>query len=280
MKDDFYTMGGGHFWEDVFFYQKWRIQRNFTTKQYRLLDNWDICRETGSFETCRETFVKYIDAHEIARQKGHMIIMIHGLGQSKNFFKPLWREALKHNFMAAAVNYPSSQKDLTAHIKQFQFFLEHLEDVTEVSFVTYGCGNLILQKLMNDDEKWQKSFSIVRAVEVCPCIFGSKLIEKLSKNSILSFIIGPMAKDLAPDRVSHIPALQKIESGIVLSNKPWYRRLVELLLGVYSPDSSVDEVQKITQNKNVIKIANRKLNIFNNPAIRHAVMSFLEKGKF
>ena len=89
MENDFYTLGGSHFWEDVFFYQKWRIQRNYVTKSCRLLDNWDIRRHEGSFEECREAFVKYIDAYEIARPNGHMIIMIHSIGQSKNIFKRL-----------------------------------------------------------------------------------------------------------------------------------------------------------------------------------------------
>ena len=56
----FYTMGGGHFWEDVFFYQKWRIQRNYISKKCRLLDNWDISRFEGSFEECRKSFIQYI----------------------------------------------------------------------------------------------------------------------------------------------------------------------------------------------------------------------------
>lgn len=280
MKDDFYTMGGGHFWEDVFFYQKWRIQRNFTTKQYRLLDNWDICRETGDFEKCRSTFVKYIDAYQISRQKGHIIVMIHGLGQSKNIFKPLWRTALKHGFMAAAVNYPSSQKDLDGHLKQFQFFLEHLEDVTKVSFVTYGCGNLILQRLMNEESPWQKNFSLVRAVEVCPCLFGSRLIDRLRKNSIFSFIIGPIAKDLVPDAMAGTPPLKKIESGIIWCDKPWYRRLIDLLLAANQQKPSIEEIKKTAHIENVVKLSNNQLNIFKNQTICDKVIQFLEKGHF
>ena len=108
MKSDFFTFGGGHAWEDVFFYQKWRIQRNYTSKKCRLLDNWDIRRHEGTFEECRKAFIKYIEAYELARQKGHMVIMIPGLGESKNVFKPLWREVLKDRFMVAAVNYPKA----------------------------------------------------------------------------------------------------------------------------------------------------------------------------
>ena len=68
MRFDFFTLGGSQFWEDVFFYQKWRIQRNYKTKQYRLLDNWDIRRAEGRFENCRRAFLKYIEVFQLSRQ--------------------------------------------------------------------------------------------------------------------------------------------------------------------------------------------------------------------
>ena len=110
MKFNFFTCGGGQFWEDVFFYQKWRIQRHYKTQEFRLLDPWDIRRYEGSFGECRQAFVTYISMYQLARQKGHMIVMLHGLGETKNIFKPLWREALKRGYLAAAINYPSTRK--------------------------------------------------------------------------------------------------------------------------------------------------------------------------
>lgn len=280
MKDDFYTFGGGHFWEDVFFYQKWRIQRNYITKKCRLLDNWDIRRHEGSFEECRKAFIKYIEAYEIARQKGHMIIMIHSLGQSKNVFKPLWREALGNGFMAAAVNYPSSQKDLEAHVKQFHFFLDHLEDVDTVSFVTLGAGNTILQKLFADDAEWQKRLKLGRAVEVMPYTYGSELLDSLSQSKLFGFIIGPMGQDLAPEKIRQLPKLSKIEKGIVLSNKPITERILECLTGSRMPEHFADEIKEYTGAKDIVEIKDHHLNIFKNKQICQTIMRFLKDGKF
>ena len=123
MQINFFSFGGGQFWADVFFYQKWRIQRNCISKSYRLLDPWDIVRYKGSFESCRKAFVEFIDIYELPRQKGSMIIMLHGFGQTKNVFKPLWRKALERGFMAAAINYPSMQAASESHIKQLMFLL-------------------------------------------------------------------------------------------------------------------------------------------------------------
>ena len=280
MKDDFYTMGGSHFWEDVFFYQKWRIQRNYITKKFRLLDNWDIRRHEGSFEECRQAFVRYIEAYEIARQKGHMIIMIHSIGQSKNIFKPLWRSALKNGFLAAAVNYPSTQKDLAANAKQFHFFLDHLEDVDTVSFVTYGTGSAILQKLFADRAGWQKKLKLSRAVEVCPYTYGSKLFDCLSNNKLVGFIAGPMSKDLAPNRINQLPKIELMEKGIILSNRLWLESCAEILTRTQMPRHDIDEIKADSGAKDIVKIRDHHWNIFHNATICDAVISFLKNGKF
>lgn len=280
MKDDFYTFGGGHFWEDVFFYQKWRIQRNYITKKCRLLDNWDIRRHEGYFEECRQAFLKYIEAYEIARQKGHMVIMIHSLGQSKNVFKPLWRAVIKNGFLAAAVNYPSSQKDLDAHVKQFHFFLDHLEDIETISFVTFGAGSAVLQRLLSDKADWQTRLKISRAVEVAPYIKGSALMDSLSRSKMFGFVIGPMGQDLAPEKAARLPQIKGIDTGIILSNKSFAEKVLETVTGTRTPMLSPEEVQDITGAKEVIEIKDHHLNTFNNERICRSVVNFLKDGRF
>lgn len=280
MNDDFYTLGGSHFWEDVFFYQKWRIQRNYINKKYRLLDNWDIRRHEGSFEECREAFVKYIEAHEIARPNGHMIIMIHSIGQSKNVFKPMWRRALKDGHMAAAINYPSTQKGLESHIRQFHFFLEHLEDVDTVSFVTLGAGNTILQELFKEPAPWQSSLKFERCVFVNPFVEGSKLIKKLCKCSLMNFIIGPMGKDLTQENIDKLVPVLSLESGVIMTNKSFWVKFLELITLSRQKKRSNNEIKLFTGAKDVIEISNYRRNVFDNAKVSNAVMSFLEKGAF
>lgn len=191
MRFEFFTMGGSQLWEDVFFYQKWRIQRNYRTKEYRLLDPWDIQRQSGGFENCRRAFLDYIEIYEISRQRGHMVIMLHGLGDSKNIFKPLWRAVLKEGMMAAAINYPSTRKRIDSHVRQLDFLLNHLEDVQEVSFVTKGVGGIVLRKLMALESPWQTKLKIRRIVQVCPPNQGSKLFAKLEKYSFFQMVARP-----------------------------------------------------------------------------------------
>lgn len=280
MQFDFFTLGGSQFWEDVFFYQKWRIQRNCNSKTYRLLDNWDIRRHEGSFEDCRLAFVKYIEIYELSRQKGHMIIMLHGLGDSKNIFKPLWRKAIESGYMAAAINYPSTRKNIDSHVRQLDFLLNHLEDVQEVSFVTKGVGGIVLRKLMSVESPWQQNIKISRIVEVSPPNQGSAFLTKLNEYKLFRFILGPMLKELSRKDVSKIPDFpNNIEVGIIS------RKSLMLGFGHLLPKSfknslpSTNEV-KLINAKETINIKGSEFNPFKNPRIVNACINFLGKGHF
>ncbi len=280
MLGGFYTMGGCHFWEDVFFYQKWRIQRNYINKKCRLLDNWDICRTEGSFDECRKEFIKYIEAFEISRQKGHMIIMLPGLGESKNIFKPLWRAALKEGYLAAAINYPSTQKDLDGHVRQLDFLLNHLEDVDQVSFVAKGIGCIILKKLFMLDSPWRKRLKMGRIVEVAPLNHGSELLHMLSHYSLPNFILGPTAKEMSPYNIERFAKLPKeLETGVVLCPS-MTTNLIEKLTGTDMPRGSLEEEQDFEGARDIVEIRCRKLNLFRCPKVVSAVITFLASGRF
>lgn len=281
MKFEFFTMGGCQFWEDVFFYQKWRIQRNYETKICRLLDPWDIRRHQGRFEDCRKAFFKYIEVYEIPRQKGHMIIMLHGLFDSKNIFKPLWRAALKEGFMAAAINYPSSQKHLDSHVRQLDFFLNNLVDVQEVSFVTKGVGGLVLRSLLNmQNREWQKRLKIKRIVQVCPPNKGSKLFAKLSKYKAANMVLGPMLNDSTPGKASYIPDFSnEYEVGIIDSDsvlKKAIRRLPQKKRNTLLAENEAF----LESAKDVCRIDNWHINPFNNNEVVTKTVNFLKSGDF
>lgn len=280
-KDDFYTFGGGFAWEDVFFYQKWRIQRNFITKKCRLLDNWDIRRYEGTFDECRSAFLKYIKIFELSRQRGHMIVMLPGLGKSKNIFKPLWRRALKEKYMAAALNYPSTQKKLGGHIRQLDFFLNHLEDVQEVSFVAEGIGALILRGLISLDSPWKKKIKISRIVEVAPPSHGNPLLLKLSKYKFFNFVLGPMIADMSAKKTEAIPFYPKnIEVGIILIKESFWKKALNFVADVKNAELDPKKEKAFTGAKDVIAMRTWRFNVFKKKKIVDKVIQFLNFGHF
>lgn len=281
MKFDFFTFGGSQLWEDIFFYQKWRIQRHFESKKCRLLDPWDIQRHTGNFDECLKAFYKYIEIYELPRQKGHMIILIHGLFDSKNIFKPLWRAALANKLGAAAVNYPSSQKSLEAHVSQFETFLNNLVDISEISFVTKGVGVLILRELLNrKNMEWKKRIKVNRIVEINPTNQGSKLFAKLAKFKFANLIFGPMLKDATPAKVAYVPDLDaSFETGVINCGSP-LNNIISYLPDDYQKKIYSDN-ETISENaKEYINIKNWHFNPFKNAEIILQTLYFIKNGSF
>ncbi len=195
MNFDFYTLGGNFYWEDVFFYQKWRIQRHYKTKVCRLLDNWDIKRFEGEFSQCYDEFLKHIEINEIPKQSGHMIIMLPSFIESKNVFKPLWREAIKKGYNVAAINYPSTLKDSDSHAKQINFLLNNLEDINEISFVTKGAGAIVLNKVIKSKARWKNKLKVSKVVSINSPQEASNITKKIIENKFIKKILGPMSNE-------------------------------------------------------------------------------------
>lgn len=210
MKFDFFTFGGSVFWEDVFFYKKWRIQRNCYTKRYRLLDSWDIRRASGTFEDCQKAFIRYIDCYEITKQRGDMIVLLHGYADSKNIFKPLWRRFMRTKANVAALNYPSLVRNAQGVAHQILFFLNHIESINKVSFVTKGCGNLVLRQMFNlplELQTYRQNMRIGNIVEINPVEKRSILCELLVRCKFFRFLFGPFLNDLTESGLKNLPSL-------------------------------------------------------------------------
>ncbi|MBQ8464534.1 MAG: hypothetical protein IJ545_00830 [Alphaproteobacteria bacterium] len=277
---EFFTMGGSQRWEDVFFYQKWRIQRNYKTKQYRLLDNWDIRRAEGSFDDCYKHFLTAIEIHQLSRQHGHMVIMLHGLADSKNIFKPLWREVIKYGFMVAAINYPSTYKRIDSHVRQLDFFLNHLEDVREISFITSGCGALILRKLLYFDADWKKKIKLRKIIEINPPSKGSKFWAKVSRSKWLKKLFGPILADITPTGVQRIPEYdKKYKVGIICCHS-LIAQFCKILPDHFKNYTPFFEEYIHGDIKEATKINAKTLTVMKCPDLASKCVKFLKEGEF
>ncbi len=276
----FFTLGGKQLWEDVFYYQKWRIQRHWRTKKYRLLDKWDICRATGTFEQCRKDFVKLIEAYEIKRQSGKLVILLHGLGESKNVFKSLWKHLENQGFNVAAINYPSTKKSMKAHLDQLDFLLTHIEDVNEVSFITKGTGCLLLRHLLANSFEWNKKFNIGKIINVNPTNCGSGFCAALFHFKLFRFILGPSLKDCTPLYAQRTPRISsKIPTGLVFC-ETYTDKILKPITKRYEGIHIPGEITEQDFGTHQIYIKNVHINVFDNPQLLEKCVSFLKNGKF
>ena len=278
MKFDFFTFGGFLFWEDVFFYQKWRIQRHCITKKYRLLDSWDIRRESGNFEDCQKAFIDCINCYEITKQPKHLVILLHGYMDSKNIFKNLWRKFVLTKSSVAALNYPSTFRNSLAVAHQLLFFLNHTEDVEEVSFVTKGCGNLVLRNALNlplKSQTFRETMRIRNIVEINPVVKGCFLCELLGRYKIFRFLLGPMIDDMTEKKIENLPSIPSdICSLKIFSKSKTFKMLINILRLCRFP---VNEDKN--ECKDCIYIEGDTFKTLNNEKILNYTVKFINNGK-
>lgn len=278
MKFNFFTFGGSIFWEDVFFYQKWRIQRHCFTKRYRLLDSWDIRRASGSFEKCQRAFIKYIESYEITKQKGKMIVLLHGYADSKNIFKPLWRKLILTNTTVAAINYPSLFRNSLASAHQLLFFLNHMEDINQISFVTKGCGNLVLQRAFSlpfELQSFRSKMRIGNIVEINPVIEENKLCQFLSQFRFFRFILGPMLQDFTHKNLINISSIPSEFNVLRIFSNSKLLGLIHKVFGIFNFYKSNNTIK----SSNKLYIDNSTLNPLYDSEILNYTINFINNGK-
>ena len=278
MNIDFFTFGGSLFWEDVFFYQKWRIQRHCFTKRYRLLDSWDIRRASGNFETCQKAFIEHVKCYEITKQNKHMIILIHGYMDSKNIFKQLWRKLVLTNSTVAAINYPSLFRSSLASAYQLLFFLNNMKDIEEVSFVTKGCGNLILRQMLNlplEHQTYQETVRIRNIVEINPILEGKLLCDFLNQFKIFNIFGGPMISDMTEKKMKNLPGIPSQINSLIISSKSKLQTFIANLLKRYN--LSTEEEKHLKQNN--IRLERKNIKVLQDEAVLNYVVKFINNGK-
>ncbi len=278
MKFDFFTFGGIFFWEDIFFYQKWRIQRNCITGHYRLLDSWDIRRASGNFEKCQKAFASYINIYELKKQPKNLIILLHGYMDSKNIFKRLWRKFMLTDSTVVALNYPSLFRSSLASAHQLLFFLNHIEDINEVSFVTKGMGNMVLQKALNFPPElltFKNKMRIGNIVEINPVKEANLLCEFLAQFKFFRLICGPVLSDMTEKGIKNLPNLPSKATYLrIFSESITYKIYLKLLEFCKFPLED-----KIYNGKNTIYIKGNTFKTMRNEEILSKTVKFIRAGK-
>lgn len=233
MRFTFFTLGGKQLWEDLFFYQGWRIQKSCKGGRYRLLDEWDIRRESGSLQRCQNAFIHYIEVYQLLKPKQKAVVMLHGFAQSKDSFSEMAKSFEKEGFTAIAVNYPSLKKKFSALVDQFNFLLKNIKDIKEVNFIAYGFGGLVLRKLLSKSWEWKNRFKIGKIVAVDVPNRGSRIATRFLRSPLGSQIFGPALYAYDADNIEQIPDFPKdIDIGVLTTWNP-----VRRFLGHFIPNS-------------------------------------------
>lgn len=199
------TLGGKQLWADEFLGLGWRVQRNVLTDHFRLLDPDDIRRAWGSYEACRVVLEEYRLKEDLRPRSDHLVLLVHGLGRSKDSFAKMAAALEKADFEPVSVNYPSTRRSVREHSEQLRTILSRLEDIRTVSFVTHSLGGIVVRDLLSLDGDWKERVRVNRLVMLAPPNQGSIVASALEDWFIYRAGLGPAGQELTPEKVERIP---------------------------------------------------------------------------
>ncbi len=272
------TLGGKQFWADRFFHAGWRIQRHVVTGHFRLLDPADRRRAWGSYEACRRTFEGLRLSEGILSSGRHLVILLHGLGRTKDSFAGLSRELRGAGYDVAAVSYPSTRQPLAAHADDLEAVLDSLEGVREVSFVTHSLGSFVLRELLSRGTAFESGVALRRAVLVGPPSQGADLADGLAGYAPANWIAGPALSELTSRNAVARPGLP-IPFAVIAGGKgddAGYNPLLE------GDDDGVVRVAEthLAGAADFLRVPEIHTWIANHPDSVRATLNFLRRGHF
>lgn len=280
MKFTFFTLGGKQLWEDLFFYQGWRIQRSCLTGKYRLLDSWDIRRESGSLLRCQNAFIHYIEVYQLLRPKQKAVIFLHGLGGTKDMFERMLQNFTTEGFTPIAINYPSLRKSFDQIIEQLEFFLKNLKDIQEVNFIAYGFGGLVLRKLLNKNGSWRRKIKTGRIIAIDTPNRGWEAGNLLSQNKFIAKFI-PAINLYESEKIKELPDFPKnLDIGILTTWNPFIRAFTNILPSRWRTLFPTAKDSHINSAKDILSVKYLRLNqCRTQKTITHCI-NFIKYGKF
>lgn len=281
MTFSFFTFGGMQFWEDVLFSNNWRIQHNIFTNKYRLLDNWNIRRCSGTMEQCQKSLAKYREIFQFEKSNKPIVILLHSMLNTSSRFAKMRQEFENAGFSTAAINYPSTRKNLNGHIKQIDSLLDNMDLPKESYFVTQGIGGIIARELSCSTSGWTKKTTIRRIVQINPPNQGSKLLSAISKFRIVKWLLGPMTQQYDSQTMAKIVSFPKnIEFGIICTYNSVTKRILSLLPKSWEKLFCHKDDAFLIGSKDAVNIKISNLNSCNNQKVINACIMFLRKGSF
>jgi len=201
------TLGGMQFWTDRYLYSGWRIQENAVTGHARLLDPADVRRCWGSYDACRTVFERIRGESRIEPYRGHLVILVHGLGRSRASLGGLQRGLKEAGYQVAAISYASTRRSVARNARDFSDLIENLDGVDRVSFVTHSLGGLVVRNLLaHKDAPWRDRIAVNALVMTAPPSRGSRMADILQYIPPVNLLLWRGLFDSRTSVVASLPA--------------------------------------------------------------------------
>ncbi|KAA3612404.1 MAG: hypothetical protein DWQ01_04450 [Planctomycetota bacterium] len=272
------TLGGKQFWQDVFVFQGWRIQKHHYLGHCRLLDPKDVRRAWGRMAACEAAFARIREEKKLRRRSDHLVVLLHGLGRSKDSMKAMREMLVREGYEVAAINYPSTRRSIGEHAAQIEEVLWRSPDIHQVSFVTHSLGGIVVRTLLARNGPWKQRMQARRVVMLAPPNRGSFAAERLKDFIPFRLVMGESGARLDPSSLVDLPE-PNIAFGIIAGGTGDPKGYNPLLPG---DDDGVVCVAntRLAGAADFLLVHASHTFIMNRPEVLRATANFLQHGNF
>ncbi len=198
------TLGGKYIWSDLYLLAGWRIQKNFLSGHFRLLDDQDNRQAWGSYDHCRDRLEDFRSERGLQFSSRHIILLLHGLGRHKNTMAKTAGFLRERGHQAFCLNYPSTLQSLTSHADDLVHLLSNLDGVTSVDFIGHSLGGLVAREVLNR-KNWRARIDARHLVMLGTPNNGARIADMINGLKLYQAIAGPSGQDVRPYKAQALP---------------------------------------------------------------------------
>ncbi len=221
-----------------------------------------------------------IQKYLVAEAKKECVIVIHGMGRTKNSMNRIEKSLARDNYTVWNESYPSRsgiiEKLAVEHIKKGLEFCNKTESET-IHFVTHSLGGIMVRYYLQD----HKIENLGKIVMLSPPNKGSEAADFLKDVYVYKLTMGPAGQQLGTDPDSLPKSMRSIDAnvGIITGNKtldPWFSPLIP---GADDGKVSVESA-KLEEMSDFIVVESTHAFIMKNALVIDQIKYFLKHGVF
>ncbi len=221
-----------------------------------------------------------IPTYSFAETEKECVIVLHGLGRTKNSMNRIENSLAKDGYMVWNESYPSRSESIE------KLAVEHIEKGLEfcikakaesIHFVTHSLGGIMVRYYLQE----HKIDNLGKIVMLSPPNNGSEVADFLKDVYVYKLAMGPAGQQLGTDTESLPKSMSPIEAnvGIITGNKtldPWFSPLIP---GADDGKVSVESA-KLKEMTGFMVVESSHAFIMKNVQVIDQIKYFLKHGIF
>ena len=201
----FKTYGGTQFWTDHQHTHGYRIQSNWMTNHWRLLDASDVRRAWGTRQQCEAALDDLLSDNKVATESSkEYVVLLHGLMRSHQSMRSMEKTLGAADCgTVLRFSYASTRNTIGDHAAALQEVLTGLPKDAKISFVAHSMGNIVVRHMLADLKEEGDPDGLLQRfqcmVMLGPPNQGAAIARRLAYTKVFGLVAGKTGLQLGPN---------------------------------------------------------------------------------